>query len=198
VVNTGSSYPRVNVLAIGEAILTLGDGSPGSQSGNTGNDGAGDSPYAPVNTVSLVHTVTLGAGQVLENLNFGNQEIPNTDLTGLDIDGNGQYDALSDGVLLLRYLFGGFEGDDLINGAVATNATRNLTEINTYLQTSIESGYFDIDGNGVVDALSDGIIGMRYLFGGFEGNTLIDGAMSPDATRDLAGVQSYLNTLTIL
>ena len=120
------------------------------------------------------------------------------DFTKGDIDGNGQYDALSDGVLLLRHLFGGFEGDDLINGAVATNAPRNLTEINTYLQTSIERGYFDIDGNGVVDALSDGIIAMRHLFGGFEGNTLIDGAMSPDATRDLAGVQSYLNTLTIL
>ncbi|CCI38865.1 putative Subtilisin [Microcystis aeruginosa PCC 9701] len=198
VVNTGSSYPRVNVLAIGEAILTLGAPSQGSQSANTGNDGAGDSPYTPVNTVSLVHTVTLSAGQALENLNFGNQEVPNTDLTGLDIDGNGQYDALSDGVLLLRYLFGGFEGDDLINGAVATNAPRNLTEINTYLQTSIERGYFDIDGNGVVDALSDGIIAMRHLFGGFEGNTLIDGAISTDATRDLAGVQSYLNTLTIL
>ena len=40
-----------------------------------------------------------------------------------DIDGNGEIDALTDGLLTLRYLFG-LEGDALINGVVASDATR--------------------------------------------------------------------------
>ena len=41
----------------------------------------------------------------------------------LDIDGNGTADALSDGILIIRYLFG-FLGDALVDGAVAPNCTR--------------------------------------------------------------------------
>ena len=44
-----------------------------------------------------------------------------------DVDGNGQIDALTDGLLALRYLFG-LEGDTLINGVVAADATRNTAE----------------------------------------------------------------------
>ena len=43
-----------------------------------------------------------------------------------DIDGNGQIDALTDG-LLVRYLFG-LEGDSLINGVVIDNAARTTAE----------------------------------------------------------------------
>jgi hypothetical protein len=57
----------------------------------------------------------------------------------------------------------------------------------------------DIDGNGFVTALSDGLIAQRYLFGAtFSGNALIAGAIAPDATRDLAGIQSYMAGLTNL
>ena len=41
----------------------------------------------------------------------------------LDIDGNGELSALTDGLLIIRRLFG-FEGDALINGALAPNAAR--------------------------------------------------------------------------
>ena len=51
----------------------------------------------------------------------------------LDIDGNGRYDALSDGLLTIRYLFG-FKGDTLCEGAISSNATRNCPEIEAYLQ----------------------------------------------------------------
>ena len=57
----------------------------------------------------------------------------------------------------------------------------------------------DIDGDGKVGALSDGIMTVRYLFGSaFSGNALIAGAIAPNATRDLAGIQSYLSGLTTL
>jgi hypothetical protein len=54
----------------------------------------------------------------------------------LDVDGNGTADALTDGILILRFLFG-FGGATLINGAVGGGCTRCVaTDIETFL-TSI-------------------------------------------------------------
>jgi hypothetical protein len=41
----------------------------------------------------------------------------------LDAGGNGVYDALTDGLLILRHAFG-FVGDTLISGAVGAGCTR--------------------------------------------------------------------------
>ena len=52
-----------------------------------------------------------------------------------DIDGNGQIDALTDGLLMLRYLFG-LEGDTLITGVIAQDATRTSSaDIEAHLKT---------------------------------------------------------------
>ena len=52
-----------------------------------------------------------------------------------DIDGNGTQDALTDGLLILRYSFG-LTGDSLISGVVAADATRKTAEeIEAYLET---------------------------------------------------------------
>ena len=45
----------------------------------------------------------------------------------LDIDGDGESKALTDGLLLIRYLFG-FSGDSLISGAIGSGATRDTAE----------------------------------------------------------------------
>jgi hypothetical protein len=119
----------------------------------------------------------------------------------LDVDGDGKVGALSDGVMLMRYLLGGsvFSGDALINGAISATATRNVTQIRSYLEQGVLQKDLDIDGNGSITALSDGLIAQRYLFGAtFSGNALIAGAIAPDATRDLAGIQSYMAGLTNL
>jgi hypothetical protein len=51
----------------------------------------------------------------------------------LDADGNGKVTGLTDGLLILRYLFG-FTGDQLAQGALAGNATRtDPAEIKTFL-----------------------------------------------------------------
>jgi hypothetical protein len=56
-----------------------------------------------------------------------------------DIDGNGEIDALTDGLLTLRYLFG-LEGDILIKGAVANDATRTSSEdIEAHLEKLVPS-----------------------------------------------------------
>ncbi|HCD26057.1 MAG TPA: hypothetical protein DER02_00960, partial [Gammaproteobacteria bacterium] len=59
--------------------------------------------------------------------------------TELDIDGDGATTALTDGLLLIRYLFG-FSGDALVNGAVGTGATRTTaTQIETYINSRVPS-----------------------------------------------------------
>jgi hypothetical protein len=110
----------------------------------------------------------------------------------LDIDGNGEIKALSDGIMIVRHLFGTFPGERLTQGAIAPNATRNLAEIQAYLQQGVDNKYLDVDGNGEIKALSDGIMIVRHLFGTFPDERLINGAISPDATRDLTQIQEHL------
>ena len=55
----------------------------------------------------------------------------------LDIDGDGESKPLTDGLLLIRYLFG-FSGDSLISGAIGTNATRNTADaVETYIKERV-------------------------------------------------------------
>ncbi|WP_308410780.1 beta strand repeat-containing protein, partial [Cylindrospermopsis raciborskii] len=113
----------------------------------------------------------------------------------LDVDGNYTSDALSDGIIIMRYLFGNFPGDALTRNAIAPNATRTSSEIRTYLGEA--GSILDIDGDGKVTPLSDGIMAVRYLFGGtFTGNALINGAISPNATRNLSQIESYLASIS--
>ena len=97
-----------------------------------------------------------------------------------DIDNSTSLAALTDGLLVIRHLFG-FTGDTLIASATDTSAIRNsAADISDYL-TAAESE-LDIDGSGDVTALTDGLLLIRYLFG-FSGDSLITGAVGTSATR---------------
>ena len=50
----------------------------------------------------------------------------------LDVDGNGKTDALTDGLLIARYLLG-LRGATLVTGAVASDATRTTAQIEKYI-----------------------------------------------------------------
>jgi hypothetical protein len=51
-----------------------------------------------------------------------------------DIDSNGSLDALTDALILLRYTFG-LRGDNLIDGAIAYDATRtSAADIEAYIE----------------------------------------------------------------
>lgn len=101
----------------------------------------------------------------------------------LDIDGNGNYDALTDGLLLLRAMFN-LTGDVLTNGAVARDGVyRSADEIAARI--SMLDDLVDIDGNGQIDALTDGLVILRYLFG-LRGELLINGVIASDATMTSA------------
>ena len=105
----------------------------------------------------------------------------------LDVDGNGKYEALADGLLLIRYLFG-LTGDALTSGIV-TDSSAFLERVSDLRPV------LDVDGNGQADALTDGILILRYLFG-LRGNQLITNAIGAAATRTTPdAVIGYLQTL---
>jgi len=110
----------------------------------------------------------------------------------VDLDGNDDYDALTDGLLLLRGMFG-LDGDALITGTVADDATYKLAED---IETRIANlgDLADIDGNGEIDALTDGLLTLRYLFG-LEGETLVAGVVADDATRTTSEIEAHLKML---
>ena len=60
-----------------------------------------------------------------------------------DIDGDGQSKALTDGLLLIRYLFG-FSGDSLTAGAIGLDAERTTAEeIQAYIGDRVPSEWSD-------------------------------------------------------
>jgi hypothetical protein len=109
----------------------------------------------------------------------------------LDIDGNGACDALTDGILILRYLFdasGAWNYSDALGpGAYRTNRVliRNRLDLES-------STVLDVDGNGMPDALTDGILILRYLFDPAGAWNYSD-ALGAGATRTTrAEIRAYL------
>jgi hypothetical protein len=111
----------------------------------------------------------------------------------LDVDGDGATEALTDGLLVLRFLFG-FTGAPLTNGALAPGCTRcDGAAIASYL-TALDL-VLDADEDGELEALTDGLLVLRFLFG-FTGAALVAGAVDDDCTRcDAASIETYLQTL---
>ncbi len=90
----------------------------------------------------------------------------------LDIDGDGEIRPLTDGLLVLRYLFG-FRGETLTQGLIGLAATRTAaTAIEQHLAGLGDA--LDIDDDGESRPLTDGLLVLRYLFG-FRGEALIQG-----------------------
>jgi hypothetical protein len=108
----------------------------------------------------------------------------------LDIDGDGAVEPLTDGLLVLRYLFS-FTGTTLTNGAVGSECTRcDASTIEPHLDGL--GNTLDIDGDGAVEPLTDGLLVLRYLFS-FTGTTLTAGAVGDECTRcDAAAIEPHL------
>jgi hypothetical protein len=70
-----------------------------------------------------------------------------------------------------------------------------LTALEEYEAGTIPLKILDIDANGSFDALTDGLIILRYAFG-LRGQSLIDGVISEDAMRaEAADIETYIETL---
>jgi hypothetical protein len=112
----------------------------------------------------------------------------------LDIDNSGGQGApLTDGILILRYLFN-FSGATLTSGALGAGATRtDPNAIKSYLAFA-RTSMLDVDDNGTADPLTDGILILRYLFG-FTGTALTSGALGVGAKRtDPTIIKNFLDS----
>ena len=82
-----------------------------------------------------------------------------------DVNGDGTVDALTDGLLMLRYMFN-MRGDRLIEDMITDGSVRNTAkEVEEYLSDPRLQKLFDVNSDGEVDALSDGLGLLRTLFG---------------------------------
>ena len=129
----------------------------------------------------------------------GDSIIPTSKTTStdnIDVDGDGTFDALTDGLLLLRHMFG-LSGEALIAGVVSDNAT--YTTSAELVSRMLDLGdTLDIDNNGQIDALTDGLIILRYLFG-LDGEVLIANVIGNGAERySTNAIKQYLSQLTTI
>jgi len=117
----------------------------------------------------------------------------------LDVDGDGLVTPLGDGLMVIRYLFGSaFAGDALINKAISPDSpllggksytSMSATEkagvaslVATNIQQGVDSKLLDIDKDGQITPLGDGLMVIRRLFGSaFEGAALTSKAISPES-----------------
>ena len=113
---------------------------------------------------------------------------------GSDIDLDGVTGPLTDGLLALRHLFG-FTGASLITGVLGGGATRtDPVAIGDYVDC-LATVWLDLDADGEVGALTDGVLFLRYLFG-FRGANLVTAAIDPDCERcDAAEIEAFANTV---
>ncbi|MBI2875792.1 MAG: right-handed parallel beta-helix repeat-containing protein, partial [Candidatus Tectomicrobia bacterium] len=90
VANTGLNFARIDLLSLAEGILTLEESGNGGGDGTPGEDEEG-SGITPVTGASLgSHTVSLGSGETVAGIDFGNFELG--EISGVkfhDLDNNG-------------------------------------------------------------------------------------------------------------
>jgi hypothetical protein len=90
---------------------------------------------------------------------------------------------------MLRYMFG-LRDLDLLDSAVANNSLLGDDEIKTRIETMYSNA--DIDNSNQVDALTDGLLLLRYLFG-LRGDSLIAAVVAETAERSTAtAIESYI------
>jgi hypothetical protein len=96
-----------------------------------------------------------------------------------DFDGNGVADALTDGLMMLRYHFG-LRGEYVTENAMAVDSPLSSEEVIAEMEAAFEIS--DIDNDGEIEALTDSLMLLRYLFG-LRGDVLTAGAVSFKANR---------------
>ena len=108
----------------------------------------------------------------------------------LDLDGNGSINMATDGLMLLRAM-AGLPGATVIAGGVGASAARTTWDA---IRPYINPTFYDLDGNGVVDPATDGLMLLRMMLG-LSGNAVIANAIGANPTRGTyAAIRSYVNT----
>jgi hypothetical protein len=80
---------------------------------------------------------------------------------------------------MLRYCFD-LRGEILVKGAMSPESTMTADQVEDTFENAMDIA--DIDNDGSVDALTDGLMLLRYLFD-LRGDNLIQGVMGQNAGR---------------
>lgn len=108
-----------------------------------------------------------------------------------DFDGDENADALTDGLMMIRYLFG-LRAELVTFSAMSDNSTLSPEEVIAEIEAALD--IMDIDADGEFNALTDGLLLLRYLFG-LRDDSLTNGAVGADATRSSnVDIQNYLES----
>jgi len=174
VVNPAS---QLIVFAVAPSVSVGGSGTVSATGGASGNAVTCTSNTPSICTVSgaVVTGVATGSCVIAANqLGNGNynaavQQTQSFSISAalpiLDIDASApttSYDAASDGVLLIRYLLG-YRDSALTLGAISPSAQRNATQIAAHIAANLAR--FDVDGDGLTLATTDGVMILRRLLG---------------------------------
>ena len=149
--------------------------TPNADQADLDQDGEGDACDADDDGDGVSDADEAAAGTDPRDPNF----CPTCVNFSFDVDDNGKAAPLTDGLLVIRHLFG-FDGDSLVSGAVDGGTRTSAQAIKEYLDTF--GSELDIDGDGENKALTDGLLLIRYLFG-FTDNSLTSNALGEGATR---------------
>ena len=193
----GSSYPSSYSFPISRALRVLTDGTGSVYAGWGGRM---QNVYAVLaDAVSGFHaggdfcSIQTSLAVVYRNCGYARLTATPTRVAPFDLDGNGRYDALTDGLMLIRYLLG-VRGQALTAGATGRYATQiSAGAVETHAASW--KGHYDLDANGSEDALTDGLLFIRYLFG-IRGPALIDKAIGPGSrVIPASAIESYIEQL---
>ncbi|MBK7469545.1 MAG: hypothetical protein KAX84_03665 [Burkholderiales bacterium] len=189
------SWTAAGALAVSTAALSATPSSANyALPSSTINSGVGDMASANYKASSSLgdpfFAAPLGSANYKINPGFWGAVIGPLPLCLLDIDGDGNADALTDGLMLIRAMFG-LTGTAVTNNATAPTAPRQTwAEIQPYIHFAA----LDLDGSGTTDALTDGLMLIRAMFG-LIGTSVTINAVTPGAPRaDWTAIRGYLNT----
>ena len=114
----------------------------------------------------------------------------NCDSVVWDIDQNNSVDALTDGLLLMRYAFG-LRGDSLTENVISSDSLIDKAAVEQNIEQIMH--LVDINDDGNFDALTDALILLRYLFD-VTGNGLVDEEMLTSNRPSAGSIKAYIES----
>jgi Right handed beta helix region/Dockerin type I domain len=126
-------------------------------------------------------------------VDIGADEVVTLVACNLDLDGNGAVNAMSDALLLRRYLANTQSNIDLTQHARGAGGIRAFSEIQTSVEAMRNSLAIDVDGDGFANE-KDSLLVLRALLG-FTGSSVTNGlSFAGSARSEWVAIRGWLNT----